>query len=1036
MSIQITNRSFISSYTASASVAWLALSTLTLFPFMVTTSAEEPSSGNAQAQRGALESIESTRGGRHWIDAKTDPPKSPEETLASFQIEPGVRIELVAAEPLVMDPVAIAFDERGRMFVVEYGDYPIGPPNAGDPPLSRVVMLEDTDGDGHMDQRHVFADRLTFAHSLMPYQGGLLVGAQTEILFLKDTDGDHQADVREVLFSGFVAAHPQMQIGNPRWGLDNWIYFNYGPGEISKGQKSAGAATDSKPVLKMPRNEFRFHPLTMEFGPASGLGQFGNTIDNYGERFFCTNRNPIMTAPISYEQLRRNPFLVTARDHYDVGPSGGDTLVYPLVEMKSNYLSHAGTHTSACGTTAYHGDWLGAKFANSVFVCEPIGHLVTRSMIKPVGATLTTERARPKADFLASSDTWFRPASLATGPDGALYLADMYRLWVEHPKFLPEDIAKRIDWRAGDDRGRIWRIVPADKQTDPRQFNSPDSTADLVALLADANGWRRQLAQRLLVERQAKDAVPQLRELLHADAAFGRLHALWTLDGLAELTSEDVIVALDDKDVYVRRDAVKLSAQFLKDDASLVDRLAKLVDDEEVRVRFEIPLALGETDDSLATTLLAKLALRDGGDSWFATAILTATKQRSGSVLARLVGASPANDRLKPGLQHIHLVRELATVVGARGDLDELGLVLQTIGGAEQSGVWWQNAALSGLATGLPRHQGALGRISLPKLLAAPPDKLADAIAPVRALLERTADVALDGKSPAGDRVAAIELLGYQPFDQSASAYENLLAANQPVEVQLACVDAMQKSGNDGAAKIVLQHWPTLGPRVRPPALGLLLRRTGTTQQALEAMVGGQISPAIIDIDQRVRLLRHADASIKALSEKLFGGAVSANRREVAEQYTAALTMKSSAAEGMKLFDRVCAKCHRIDGRGHEVGPDISDVRNRSRDALLYDILDPNQKLEPRFTDYLVVTDDGRIFNGLMVSETAEAVVLRQPEGKELTIARNEIEELRGSGKSLMPEGVEKELTVQQMADLLEYLKGNRPEVGDQTGAQ
>lgn len=1036
MSIQITNRSFFSSHTASASVAWLALSTLTLFSVLVTTSAEEPSGGNAQAQRGALESIESTRGGRHWIDAKTDPPKSPEETLACFQIEPGVRVELVAAEPLVMDPVAIAFDERGRMFVVEYGDYPTGPPNAGDPPLSRVVMLEDTDGDGRMDRRHVFADRLTFAHSLMPYQGGLLVGAQTEILFLKDTDGDHQADVRDVLFGGFVAAHPQMQIGNPRWGFDNWIYFNYGLGEISGRQNSAGSATDSKPVLKMPRNEFRFHPLTMEFGPASGLGQFGNTVDNYGERFFCTNRNPIMAAPISYEQLQRNPFLVTARDHYDVGPSGGDTLVYPLVEMKSNYLSHAGTHTSACGTTAYHGDWLGAKFENSVFVCEPIGHLVTRSIITPIGATLTAERARPKADFLASSDTWFRPASLATGPDGALYLADMYRLWVEHPKFLPEDIAKRIDWRAGDDRGRIWRIVPADKQINSRPFAPPETTTDLVALLADANGWRRQLAQRLLVERQAKDAVPQLRELLHAADAFGRLHALWTLDGLGELTGADVIAALDDKDVHVRRDAVKLSARFLKDDASLFDRLAKLVDDNETRVRFEIPLALGETDDPRATAILAQLALRDGGDDWFATALLTATKQRSGSVLANLVGASSVDDRLKPGLQHIHLVRELATVVGARGDLDELALVLQTIGSEEQSGVWWQNAALSGLATGLPRHQGALGRTSLPKLLAAPPDKLADAVAPVRALLERTADVALDGKLPAGDRVAAIELLGYQPFDQSASAYEHLLAANQPVEVQLACVDAMQRSGNDGAAKIVLQHWPTLGPRVRPPALGLLLRRTGTTQQALEAMVGGQISPAIIDIDQRVRLLRHADASIKALSEKLFGGAVSANRREVAEQYTAALTMKSSAAEGLKLFDRVCAKCHRIDGRGHEVGPDISDVRNRSRDALLYDILDPNQKLEPRFTDYLVVTDDGRIFNGLMVSETAEAVVLRQPEGKELTIARNEIEELRGSGKSLMPEGVEKELTIQQMADLLEYLKGNRPGVGDQTGAQ
>ncbi|MBI2477229.1 MAG: dehydrogenase, partial [Planctomycetia bacterium] len=181
-----------------------------------------------------------------------------------------LRIELVAAEPLVMDPVAIAFDQRGRMFVVEYGDYPTGPAKEGEPPLSRVVLLEDTDHDGRVDVRHVFADHLTFAHSLMPYKEGLLVGAQTEILFLQDTDGDHKADVREVLFSGFMPAHPQMQIGNPRWGFDNWIYLNYGPGTItSPGQPDQ--------ALTMPRSEFRFHPLSMEFGPASGLGQFGNT---------------------------------------------------------------------------------------------------------------------------------------------------------------------------------------------------------------------------------------------------------------------------------------------------------------------------------------------------------------------------------------------------------------------------------------------------------------------------------------------------------------------------------------------------------------------------------------------------------------------------------------------------------------------------------------------------------------------------------------------------------------------------------------
>lgn len=973
-----------------------------------------------------VRSVEQQRGGRHWIDQATDPPKSPEESLKCLQVEPGCRVELVAAEPLVLDPVALEFDHQGRMFVAEYSDYPVGPPDPAAPRLSRIVLLEDTNNDGCMDRRTVFADDLAFCHSVLPLFDGILTCTETEILFLKDTDGDNVADLREVWYSGFTPAHPQMQIGCPRWGFDNWIYLTYGPGKIRC--ERPGFET-SEPVV-IPRNDFRFHPLTMQFEAVTGLGQFGNTFDNDGHRFFSTNRNPAMTDVLPLNAVRRNPWARLVTGHTDVGPAGEDTRVFPLVTMKSNWLSHAGTHTSACGVTAYRGNLFDATFQRSLFACEPVGHLVTRSITEPQGATLTAVRARPKADFLASTDTWFRPASLNTGPDGSLYLADMYRLWVEHPKFVPDDVANKMDWRAGEDRGRIWRIIP-DQDFAFQSLPETDSWQQLVSLLRDPSGWRRLLGQRLLVERQQNEAVDQLRVLLRDASADGhsRMQALWTLDGLGQVSDADLMTALADNSALVRRDAIRIASERSADNHSLQQRIADCCGDPNAEVRLQAMLAMADSQFPEKGEILGRAAVDGASDAWLGAAILSSSKDCSGKILEQLVPAwnQTSTDAIAIESGELRtrtdLLRQLAFIVAARGDDSEFKEVLKLISAGSAVGSWWQTALLIGVSQGLPGTQGANLQKSLSDLLSNPPADIAEIVEPIRSLMLQAADAATDATRPEADRIAAIQLLPFQSLEVMSETVSALLQSNQPLICQLAALDAIRQSGRAELALQTLDNWNSLRPQVRSQALDLLLTRKETVSSLLHSMSDGLVSPSVVSIEQRLRLLQSADAGTRELAGKLFGGTVSADRRQVADQYAEALTLKGSVAEGAKVFAKSCSKCHRIDGVGHQVGPDISDTRNRARDALLYDILDPNRRVDPQFTDYVVVTTDGRTFNGLLAAETADSVDLLQSEAIRQSLPRRDIEELRSTNRSLMPEGIEKDVTVQQMADLLEFLK-------------
>ena len=387
---------------------------------------------------------------------------SPAEALGAFQVEPGARVELAAAEPLVRDPVALCFGDVGRMFVVEGRSYP----QLGESPLTlgTVALLEDADGDGRFEKRTTFADGFTFPNGILPWGGGVFLTCAPDIWFLKDTTGDGRADVRQIVLTGFgtESSSEQLRVASPTLGPDGWVYITSGLTDA----KVTSPLHLSRPAVTAKRQDGRFHPETFVYEPLAGTGQFGQCFDALGHRFVSSNRNPLMHVVLSPDILKRNPHFAFTETVENVVPVAAR--VYPISPdtTAATYIpslinqQHTGTYTSASGICIRGG---------SAFICEPAQNLVQRQRLRPSGATFLAEHPTPGRDFLASPDQWFRPVHAIVGPDGALYVCDMVRQYIDHPRYLPEPIRGKLPFRAGTDKGRIWRVVQlgvaAEKQT-------------------------------------------------------------------------------------------------------------------------------------------------------------------------------------------------------------------------------------------------------------------------------------------------------------------------------------------------------------------------------------------------------------------------------------------------------------------------------------------------------------------------------------------------------------------------------------------
>jgi putative membrane-bound dehydrogenase-like protein len=1018
----------------------------------------------------------SAASGADKVPQATDAPRplAPQESRQRFRLPDGFRIELVAAEPQVAEPTGLCFDGRGRLFVCELHGYnldgyydilELNKTGVLDTAVRRIpaskeaeqralketygtVRLLETDGAGRVVRSSVFADRLPPCYGVVPAKGGVIVLCAPDIVFLADRDGDGKALVRETLFTGFGVGEIWTRISNPRWGPDNWIY-------AAAGQGSGG--TIRGPHLKDPvtlgQTCFRFKPDGSRLEPVSGgTSGFGLALDEWGDRFLCTNQqHALYVAPLPYQDLARNPFTPAVDPVVNICTYGHPARVYPTsppdpwrrergrqaewVKFYGASETTAGLFTSACAPTLYLADQFPEPFRGNHFSCEPAQNLIHRCLLEPVGAGFEVRRADLGREFLTSSDSWFRPVNLAVGPEGALYVVDMYREIIEDysaiPRYLQQQYVESL--RNGHDRGRIWRIVHG-RQTPPVSTNlAAASTEQLLAELAGANGWRRLTAQRLLIERGDKNAVAGLRQLARAGTTpQARLHGLYTLDGLAALDAELVGRALDDEHFGVRVHALRLAERWLDQSSAVLARVLGKADDAHPKVRLQTAFTLGASTSRDVLPALVRLADVDGQDRWMQAAILSAVPTRS-AALARLL-AERGSER---GRQ---ILEPLAAVTGTRRNDAELAGLLEWLADLPgEKGQAVREKILTGLAEGLARDESrkppAAGQEALVRLLRASAGaerklvirvawlmRLDDAPA-FRAVREAALRTARDASRPPAERALALATLTSAPPGELTPLWE-LLSARQPPDVQLAAAEVLARGEDTWTVEALLRGWPGYSPRVQTAVLDLLAARKDRWPLVLDAIEKHGIDPASLPERRRAQLLEGRDPALRRRAKALLAARASSDdRKRILSQYQTALALPRDGRKGRDVFEKQCAKCHRLQGGGFAVGPDLAAIQNRPDESLLVDILDPSSTITAGYRAYTVTTRSGRVFTGVLAVETATSVTLRREQGAEDTILRADIEEMYASSRSLMPDGMEKEVSPQDMANLVGYLR-------------
>lgn len=955
------------------------------------------------------------------------PALSPEESLKRIQVEAGLRVELVAAEPLLVDPVAFAFEPDGRMYVAEGRAYP-DPVEAGtgESTLGRIALLTDTDGDGRYDKRTNFADGLGYVNGILLWRGGMFVTAAPNILYLKDTDGDGVADEKIVVLTGFEATKTaQLRVSHPTLGLDGKVYVTSG----LNGGKVISPLHPERPPVSFTGRDGRFDPDTFAFENTGGRGQFGLAFDAFGRRYITSNRHPVLQVMLEPWHLARNPNLAFSETTQEVSKVEAEAKVFPISRstVAADFIPalmgkpHTGTFTSASGLLVYGGTALTPAHVGNVFICEPAQNLVQRQVFRPSGASLRSEVPYSGKEFLSSSDVWFRPVFAGAGPDGALYIADMNRREIDHPRYIPAESRGLLDFESGKDRGRIYRVVRSDapKKLPLPAIKDASDLSEIVPQLTARDEWWRAWAQRRLIEVGGGRMVPDIIAVLAQKGAApeSRVRALWVLRDLGALSLTTLQAALRDTDARVREQGVQLASELSVKFPELKEALVAAAADTDARVRFLAALALGSIDGAAAVDALAAIAVRDGEDRWTRAAVLSGIGSRMAEFLRALQSHRGENSKA-----FALMMEHLGRVFGAGASPEACReLLLQMFSGEGELG--WRVSTVLGVIEGFRARGGKAGASKDPfvALLGASGQREPA----VKAFLDAAMALAVDRAASTGARVSAISLLGYAGFDFAGAALGALLDARQPPEVQLQAVRALERIADPrgGALLVARENWSRFTPQIREAAVAALTSSPVLIDVLFGAVKAGGVAPAEISSTRRTQLLKHANAHVKAQAEALFKDLEGGDRMAVYRKYRDGLDPSADPVKGRAVFARVCATCHMRDGEGGKVGPDLTGVRNQPADALLLHILVPNYEVYPSYQTLAVTTQDGRSVSGWLAAETESSLTLRTAFGTEENVLRKNIASLTASGLSLMPDGLEQAMRQEEVSQLIAFLK-------------